>query len=822
MKKNPLVIYLAGIFMLLGSLFAADTIDAQLEPEIVVPGEPFYLILNSAGNDIPELQEVPEGFQVSGRSQSVQINNNQRHNQVSLLMLPPDTPGKYTIGPLKVKLGRRTLLTKSMTLTVQKDTASEEIGEQCFLRSRFSKMRGNFYVGENIPLEISLFYRPGLNIAPGYPALEIGKSVFADYRQQNPRNKDFAVPRQNRAVVDNVVYGKIIFNTAVRPLAPGKLQISGIVPCQIRVPVKSRSNSFFGSTHYREIQRKLKVELPEISVLPLPELPGNEPFTKLIGQYQMICTLDKERINALEPLSLQIVISGQGGFESFSAPVLQLNSCRVYPGQVNRQNDSLTLEYIIIPLKSGVLPIDLKWLYFDPEAGRYQSLTFADKVTVDPPLNGAALPSSEPGGQSGHGLDDESEPAPDASTVKPSALLYCKKAPESAWSQFYRRNRLILAGVLVLAGAILLLSVELIRYYRQLRRKDPDWQRRRQANARRSLLAEKLRTVQDEELPRLVTGEIADCLCDLWGLPAGSTPEEVAAHTCNFEVAEVIQECANISYLPSKLSGKALNDAARTRRVLLNVLKCVVIGVAVLMGTPLTAAEKTDHHIPQDWTRALQAFDHGDYPSAGKYFEQYDRENPTDCHVLYNLGCIAEAENKPELALFFFEAAGRLNPSDRATIENRNLMRRKLLLDNHTSDNTPVGWLKSCRDWYRWEDYCFAAALGFFIFCVIMALRKRMSQAWRWALTAVIAAWMVIVLAALLSLTASARSNDAMVVVKQADLYNFPNPDNTEPSGSLSGGSEVRILEKRSNTSLVRSGNTEGWILNENIRKYPR
>ena len=176
----------------------------------------------------------------------------------------------------------------------------------------------------------------------------------------------------------------------------------------------------------------------------------------------------------------------------------------------------------------------------------------------------------------------------------------------------------------------------------------------------------------------LASGEIADYLSDCWKLPAGSTLEDVAQAAENKDLAEALQECANTSYLPKSMMKNALSDPERIRKLLLGALKTILIFAGLLL-MPLAEGSNV-YQTPASWNEALRAYDMGQYKAAKAYFEKYSGENVSDSNVLYNLGCIAEADGEQEMALWYLESAGLIAPLDSAIHENRNVMRRKFFL----------------------------------------------------------------------------------------------------------------------------------------------
>ena len=287
--NGKFILLLTALFIAVGNLSAA-AVQAVLEPSTVMEGEPFMLLLNYDGAIQPELQSLPENFQYLGSSQSTRIVNGVRTGSVGYQFIAP-APGKYTVGALKVKMGKEIVEVEPLTLEVVKDSAAALGVEDVFARGSLGIRRSSVYVGEEIPLTVKLYYPQKIRLRPAYPQLDIGKSITRDFRSVNSQNPSFAPPRETREVVDGKLYNVIVFPTAFRPLAAGKLAVKGMINCQILIPEKRAERDpfadfFGGGTNYRQINRQLEFVLPEINVRNLPPLPPDrEIWRSCIRRY---------------------------------------------------------------------------------------------------------------------------------------------------------------------------------------------------------------------------------------------------------------------------------------------------------------------------------------------------------------------------------------------------------------------------------------------------------------------------------------------------------------------------------------------------------
>ena len=62
------------------------------------------------------------------------------------------------------------------------------------------------------------------------------------------------------------------------------------------------------------------------------------------------------------------------------------------------------------------------------------------------------------------------------------------------------------------------------------------------------------------------------------------------------------------------------------------------------------------------------------------------------------------------------------------------------------------------------------------------------------------------------------RSNRAMIVGGNAELYNFPGSNQGKKADALSAGTFIDVIEERSEYSLVRANGHEGWVENRYVK----
>ena len=204
MKK--FILGFTALVLMAVNVSAAENFRAVLEPSTVMEGEAFMLQLSSDGKDQPELLEVPAGFTYQGSSQSTRVVNGKRSSTVGYQFAAPPQ-GTHKIPPLKVKLGDKQVKTPELVLQVVKDNSVGAGVEDVFARLELGGKRSKYYVGEEIPLSVNVYYPQKIRLQLAYPVLDIGKSIFRDFRSVNQENPSFAPVRRGRKVLDNKLFG---------------------------------------------------------------------------------------------------------------------------------------------------------------------------------------------------------------------------------------------------------------------------------------------------------------------------------------------------------------------------------------------------------------------------------------------------------------------------------------------------------------------------------------------------------------------------------------------------------------------------------------
>jgi hypothetical protein len=317
--------------------------------------------------------------------------------------IKPKKMGKHTIPSWPIKIGTNTLRVPSCTIDVlapnQQDkirqSAEEkqksDLKEACFIK--FTTPRSFLFEGETVSglinlyiwdrLPVSRIERAPQKVGDAFSLTELGQPQ--EKRNQSRNNKAYTIfswPIGLTAAIEGN-HG-ISFNTS------------------IRVRVKSRGNSSFGSPFFndpffgfgREESLKVTSDLQNITVKSLPVINRPKYFNGAIGSFSTKSIVDNDRVSLGDPVRLFFDIEGQGNFSAMPAPIFESNSdFKIGPPAFSFEGNELTkqqgkqrFEYILTPLNPGLLTIPvIPFSYFDPIQEKYFTSNSSEHpLRVDP------------------------------------------------------------------------------------------------------------------------------------------------------------------------------------------------------------------------------------------------------------------------------------------------------------------------------------------------------------------------------------------------------------------------------------------------------
>jgi len=259
------------------------------------------------------------------------------------------------------------------------------------------------YPNEQIVLTYTLYTRYDTR----YEGFEEEPSVSGFWIEDFPLERDLS---RDTVTKNGKRYVKAdIRKIALFPTAPADYTIQpGVLKVSVREQPRTTSlfddffdDSFFTGASFfaRRVDRLLKPPPIAVKVRPFPETGKPASFTGAVGQFRISASVDKNEVKQNEPVTLKLVIEGEGNIETLLKPSIpELTAFKIYDGDSSSQLYKVganiagkkEFEMIFIPTEAGDLAIPpLEFSYFDPRRETYEILR-------TPPFPLRVAPSSEP------------------------------------------------------------------------------------------------------------------------------------------------------------------------------------------------------------------------------------------------------------------------------------------------------------------------------------------------------------------------------------------------------------------------------------------
>lgn len=197
-----------------------------------------------------------------------------------------------------------------------------------------------------------------------------------------PQQKSFHVEQVNGRSYRCVTWSQYV----MYPQMTGKLEIpsitfKGIVVQQNR-NVDPFEAFFNGGSGYVEVKRDIVAPGLTIQVDPLPTRPAN--FSGGVGRFNISAQVDKQSVKAGDPISLRVVVGGNGNLKLIKQPVMTFpKDFDTYDAKVsdktrltaNGVEGNMVYDFLAVPRNPGrytIPPVEL--VYYDTSANAYRTV----------------------------------------------------------------------------------------------------------------------------------------------------------------------------------------------------------------------------------------------------------------------------------------------------------------------------------------------------------------------------------------------------------------------------------------------------------------
>jgi len=389
---NRFVIFLlSGIFLCCAANAQDISISASVDNARISLDQQTTLRITISGNIAqiphPQIPQLPD-FNVysSGQSQSISIVNGKISSSVTFnFVLVPRKVGKFTIPAFSLQFGGKVYTTSPIEIEVVQGQVqpsppapsqpSPQTGAQLFVTGSVDKKTA--YVNEQITYSFKFYRRVNLLSNPHYKPPDFTGFWVEDLPPQRTYYEN----------LDGQRYFVVEVKTALFPTAPGEYTIgSASLVCNVEdfSPSSIFDDDFFRSFFSRGKTQTLTTQPIHIKVLPLPAQGKPQNFAGTVGKYTISAVLDKNTVEANQPVTLKVTISGRGNIKTISQPgIEELKGFRKYETitstNISKENyivqGSKTFTTMLVPQAPGqfIIPA-IQTTYFDPEARAYRTI----------------------------------------------------------------------------------------------------------------------------------------------------------------------------------------------------------------------------------------------------------------------------------------------------------------------------------------------------------------------------------------------------------------------------------------------------------------
>lgn len=310
-------------------------------------------------------------------------------------VLTATQPGKYTIGPARVKVGRGTIETEPITIEVSKGSTqgsdpavqrAQQGDPNLFIIVSLNKSKA--YVGEPVVASYHLYNR--------YTGLEAPKSEPPQLNGFWSEELSTENARWEEKVVNGIGYRVILIKQQLLfPQRSGKLRIE---PMTLNCIV---NRNFFNRGTPIDV-RSNAVEFTAMA------LPAGAPadFSGAVGELTLDVQADRKQVKVNEAIEVTVRISGRSNLKLVDAPKLSFPSD--FESYEPKVTDKITVssagmsgsrgfQYTVIPRHEGHFDLGAIGLsYFDTRTGTYKSLRSEPLVIDVAPGDASTITTTAP------------------------------------------------------------------------------------------------------------------------------------------------------------------------------------------------------------------------------------------------------------------------------------------------------------------------------------------------------------------------------------------------------------------------------------------
>ncbi|MCM2283993.1 MAG: BatD family protein [Desulfobacula sp.] len=667
MKLKALIFAALALLLVIPAQAFCFEVTARVDKNRVTPEDSVLLRIEiSGGKADPDLSGITD-FKVTprGTSSSYQFINGKSQSTSSYqFILTPLKQGQLRIPAIKVVQDGETAFTQEIFITVSEEQAVQGEVKALFARAEISNEK--LFMGQPGVYSLKFFTSKrlsglGFDSPPGFKGFSVKPVEKENTYTQTLNGILFQVTQ-----VDYVLF----------PTEPGTFTIDPAV-LVANVMVQSNRNSgtpsffndpFFSSDSFKPV--RVRSNPVTIEVAPLPAYQGTNPFSGLVGRFNIEAAMDKTSLKAGESATLTLTLSGSGNIMDANPPAMDIDpNFKVYDDNpvesLNLTEKGYEGEKIF---KKALVPVDpghytipsIVLVYFDAEEQAYKEVSTPEiPLTVTPSgeVHTAETPETKVSGNFFVTKEEVGLINQDIFDIKEGLEVLTP----------YQDLSPLAFVILILAPAVLFSGVTA---FVRIRKKEDSIETIMQKKAKSHLIqAGKLDVTDEVFLSRLYSSLVAGILAKARKKGETLTLEEARAiltHTGADKdlmdaVAGLLEKIESARFGKQKIDaaeGKSLlSDVGRVIRILSLVFLC--LGVFSFSGQRAMAADPGATFID-----AVRQYKVKNYTEAAKAFESLAAGPVKHPYLYYNTGNAYLKAGDPGRAVLWYERAKILIPND--------------------------------------------------------------------------------------------------------------------------------------------------------------
>ena len=376
LRRSPLGrIFLVLILAFATSAIAAPKVSATLSSPTISVGESVDLEVNVEGSVRAEQPNVPtiDGLEFRGANQSSQmsiIGSNVTQRVTYTFRFVARKEGQFSIPAIEINVGGEQVRTTPLELTVKVGAPAKGAGDVAF--AVIEPLKKTAFIGEDIGVEIRVYLDAGTRWN-NVDKPQLSADGF--------NTRDILPGRQSELEMNGKRYIQVVYRTVVTPTKAGKLALG---QAKLRtIYSRQRRNPYdpFGGFGRAE-EMELSAPAVPMEVKPLPIEGRPKDFAGAVGQFKFHGTGTPAKVKIGEPVTMTLVIEGQGNFDRITTPPLaEPNGWNPYDSEdAFKASDDLgitgtkTFKLPVSPLvPKATIPV-FAFTFFDPSSEKYVTI----------------------------------------------------------------------------------------------------------------------------------------------------------------------------------------------------------------------------------------------------------------------------------------------------------------------------------------------------------------------------------------------------------------------------------------------------------------